>query len=261
MGSSIVQGRYWGMRASDWAEFQEACVKECYLDVIELFAPLDGVRLLDVGCAAGVFAKLASERGATVAGIDASSELLEIAVKQAPGVDFRVGEMEELPYPDDSFDIATGFNAFQYASDPVNALREAARVVKPGGKVVRMTWGRPDQVEAVAYVRALGATLPPPEPGKPNSFALAEPGALEDVMAKAGMEPGERHEVACPWIYADYDAAIRGLLASGQATKAIEYSGLDAVTAAISQGLEPFRQDDGSYVMRNVFHYVAATVV
>jgi SAM-dependent methyltransferase len=261
MGTSTLQGQYWGRRAADWADFQEQGHEGCFLEVLDRFAPLDGVRVLDVACGAGGFARLASERGATVSGIDASPEFVEIATMRAPAVDFRVGEMEELPWADDSFDLATGFQAFQYAADPIHALREAARVVKPGGTVIRMTWGRPDQVESLGYVRALGAVMPPPDPAKPNAFALAQPGALEDIMAKAGMEPGERREVASPWIYPNYDAAIRGLLASGPAASAIEYGGLEAATAAISQALVPFRQDDGSYVMQNVVHYVAATVV
>lgn len=260
MGSATLQSQFWGVRAADWADFQEAGVQACYVDALDQFEPLSGTRLLDIGCASGVFAKLATERGALVSGIDATAELVEIAKSRVSGVEFQIGEMEELPYPDNSFDIATGFNAFQYAADPINALVEAGRVVKPGGKVLRMTWGRPDQVEAVAYVAALGTVLPAPPPGAPSSFALAEPGALEEVMAKAGLEPGERHEVACPWVYADHDSAIRGLLASGPAAKAVEHSGLDAVTEAISKAMERFRQNDGSYVMHNVFHYVVGTV-
>jgi SAM-dependent methyltransferase len=260
MGTALAQGRYWGHMAADWADFQEACLDSVYLHTLDRFAPLGGAAVLDVGCGSGRFAQLAHGRGARVTGLDASEELVAIARGRTPAAAFDIGEMEELPYGDGTFDLATGFNSFQYAADQVTALAEAGRVVRPGGRVVRMTWGRPEQVEAAAYVAALGSVLPPPPPGAPGTFAMSEPGALEDVMAKAGLKPRERHEVACPWVYADHDAALRGLLASGQAAKAIEHSGLAAVTEAIDRGLAGFRQGDGSYRMENVFHYVVATV-
>src|SRR5690606_20885513 len=87
-----------------------------------------GTRLLDVGCGSGVAAALALERGVEVNGLDATPELLAFARKRAPGAEFRHGEMEALPYPDDAFDVITGFNSFQYAADPVNALRASGRV-------------------------------------------------------------------------------------------------------------------------------------
>jgi ubiquinone/menaquinone biosynthesis C-methylase UbiE len=81
-------------------------------------------RLLDVGCGAGRFLQLAVERGASVAGIDATEPFIELARERVPDADLLVGEMEELPYPDEFFDVVTGFNAFQFAADPANALRE-----------------------------------------------------------------------------------------------------------------------------------------
>jgi SAM-dependent methyltransferase len=260
MGTATVYGRLWGARATDWADCQEAAVRPCYEHALAELAPVAGTNLLDVGCGSGVFASLAWRNGAVVTGIDAAERMLAIAKGRVPDAEFQVAEMEELPYADDSFDIATGFNSFQYAADPIHAMAEAARVVRPGGRVLRMTWGRADQVEAVAYTAALGSLLPPPPPGTPGPHGLAEPGALEDILAKAGLEPGERHEVACPWVYPDEETAMRGLMSSGPAARAIEHSGLDAVIATVAGALRPFRQDDGSYVMHNTFHYVIATV-
>lgn len=61
-----------------------------------------------------------------------------------PQGDFRIAEMEGLPHADGSFDVVTGFNAFQYAAKPVNALREARRVAKRGGVLVIAVWGCPN---------------------------------------------------------------------------------------------------------------------
>ncbi len=61
-------------------------------------------------------ATLWASLGATVSGLDASDTLLEIARERAPSADFRLGDLEALPFDDDSFDVVTGFNSFQYAA-------------------------------------------------------------------------------------------------------------------------------------------------
>jgi ubiquinone/menaquinone biosynthesis C-methylase UbiE len=76
-----------------------------------------GTRVLDVGCGSGRFCRLAAERGAVVRGVDAIADRIAGARLRLPTGDFRLGFMEELPWPADSFDVVTGFNAFQYAVD------------------------------------------------------------------------------------------------------------------------------------------------
>ena len=61
-----------------------------------------------------------------------------------PDADLAQGDLQHLPYVDDSFDVVCGFNAFFYADDMVAALREANRVAKPGAPVVIQVFGRPE---------------------------------------------------------------------------------------------------------------------
>ena len=67
-----------------------------------------------------------------VSGIDASEGLLEIARERVPEADLRLGDLQTLPYADDTFDLVTGFTSFFFADDMVAALREAGRVARPG---------------------------------------------------------------------------------------------------------------------------------
>jgi len=78
--------------------------------------------------------QLAHKRGATVTGLDAAAALLGVAPERVPTADLREGELEALPYPDDSFDTVTAFNAVQYAADPVAALRELRAAAAPTGQ-------------------------------------------------------------------------------------------------------------------------------
>jgi ubiquinone/menaquinone biosynthesis C-methylase UbiE len=143
-------------------------------------------RLLDVGCRPGLAAQVAAQRGARVAGLDAAEASLAIARERTPEGDFLAGEMEELPWPDDTFDVVTGFNAFQFAADPVNALREARRVARSGGRVAMLVWGRQEDCEIAATVRAVGKLLPPPPTGSEGHLGLERPGGSRRCWSRQG---------------------------------------------------------------------------
>ena len=167
MGTAQVQGALWGARAREWADLQEHAFGPMYEAAFDAAGVGAATNLLDVGCGAGLALSIARGRGATVSGIDAASELVEITQSRCPGCDIRIGELEELPFADGSFDVVTGFNSFQYAADRVHGLEEARRVVKPGGKVVALVWGEADKCELAGYLAALGSLLPPPPLGAP----------------------------------------------------------------------------------------------
>ena len=166
--------------------------------------------------------------------------------------------MEELPYADQSFEVVTGFNSFQYADDPVRALREAGRVAAVGGLVAAATWGRPEQCDAAGHLAALRPLLPASPPGSAGPFALSDPGALEELAERAGLHPERAADVPCRWEYPDLDTALRGLLSAGPATAAARASGEQAVRAAVAASIAPFRDASGRYELTNVFRYLLA---
>jgi SAM-dependent methyltransferase len=257
-GSASVQGKLWGARARDWAEVQEPLTRPLYEAALDRLRLEPAARVCDVGCGSGVFCELAARRGAEVSGFDASEALIAIARSRLPEADFRVAEMEQLPDADASFDAVTGFNSFQYAADPVHALREAARVAKPTGRVVVATWGRAEECEAAGYLAALASLLPPPPPGAPGPFALSEPGALEALASEAGLRPQDAAEVECPFGYPDLETALRGLLSAGPAAKAIATAGEARVRDVVAEAIAPYRSADSGYRLENTFRYLLA---
>jgi SAM-dependent methyltransferase len=258
MGSAAIQGELWSQRGSDWAEAQEAVFRPAYEAVLAATKAGRGMVVLDVGCGAGLFCEMARNTGARVSGIDAAAGLLSIAKARCPSADLRHGEMEELPFPDDSFDIVTGFNSFQYASSPVAALAEAKRVARKGGYVVAMVWGRPETCEAAGHLKAIGTLLPPPPPGAPGPFALSVDGALDKLMREAGLAPEGTFDVDAPWAYADLESALRGMLSAGPAIRAIRHSGEPQVAEAVAAAIKPYRTEPGGYLLRNQYRYVVA---
>lgn len=253
-----ANGRLWGTQARDWAEIQEGQCSAAYEAVFDRLSLRRGTLYCDVGCGAGGAARLAADRGAEVSGIDAAESLIEIARERVPGARFHIGDLEELPFPDGTFDVVTGFNSFQFAANPVAALREARRISKPSGRIVVLTWGNPQGMEAAAIVGALKGLLPPPPPGAPGPFALSDESALRAFAAEAGLHALEVSDVACVWRYKDLDTALRGLGSSGVAAKAAEHAGVDAVHRAHAAALAPFRQDDGSYRLGAAFRWLLA---
>jgi len=256
MGSAAVQGELWGTRARDWAEAQEGVSRPLFESVLRKTGIGNGTRLLDVGCGAGLFCLLAAGRGALVTGTDAASAVIAMAKKRVPRGDFRVGEMEVLPDADQTYDVVTGLNAFQFAADPVNALREARRVAKPAGQVVIATWGKPELSEAATYLTALRSLSPPSPRGAPGPFALAADGALETLVERAGLTPNGVEEVECPLEYPDLKTALRGLLSAGPAVKAIQTSGETRVREAVITAIAPFKLSKGGYRLENTFRFL-----
>jgi SAM-dependent methyltransferase len=256
--TSDANGRLWGARAGDWANIQEGTVRPVYQAVLERTRLMPGMCYLDVGCGAGMAAQIAAARGAQVSGIDAAEALLAIARQRTPQGDFRCGDIEELPFAPQSFDVVTGFNSFQYAGNPVVALGEARRATRPGGTVVIMTWGNPDGMEAASLVAALRPLMPPPPAGAAGPFALSDEQALRKFAAAAGLEPVQVFDVDSPFVYADEALAVRGLNSAGVAVRVMEHAGEQAVTEAHARAVAPFRQPDGSYRIKATFRCLLA---
>jgi SAM-dependent methyltransferase len=258
MGSATVQGPLWGASAKDWAAIAEPGQIPFYEAAFDAIGVREGMSLLDVGCGAGLALELARKRGATVSGLDAAEGLLDVARERLPDADLRQGDIEELPYGNDSFDAVTAFNSVQYATDPTAALREIKRVAKSDAPVALATWGPVEQCEMRLVLAAIGSLLPPPPPGAGGPFALAAPGALEALVDSAGLKAGRVIDVPTPYVYPDVNTAVQGQLASGPARMAIERAGRDAVSSALVDALEPVTQPDGSVHMDNVFKVVIA---
>ena len=256
--TAAANGLLWGARARNWADIQEAAGAGAYEPVMRRTGVEAGVRFLDVGCGAGSAAAQAAALGATVSGVDAAEPLLAIARERAPGGDFRLADLEALPFKDGAFDVVTGFNAFQYAGSPVKALAEAKRVTRRGGAVAIAVWGDPTLMQATTLLTALRGLLPPPPPGAPGPFALSEPGALVALAAAAGLEPGPSFDVHSTIEYPDLETAVRGWSSSGVAARAAGVAGEAAVADAHRTALGAFANGAGGYSLSAVFRCLLA---
>lgn len=256
-GSASRWGPLWGARPGDWALSEDRQLPT-YEAALERTGLESGRHVLDVGCGAGAFLRLVAERGAAPHGIDASEALIAFARRRLPDADARVGEMENLPWEDDSFDLVTGFNSFFFADDMVAALREAGRVAKPGAPVVIQVWGAHEHCDLEAMKQVARPFLPPRPSDAPPDPDLSRPGALKALAEKAGLTP--EHEFDTTWAleYPDADTLGRAMVAVAGLAAIAGPEREQELKNAIVNGLNPYRRPEGGYRLENEYHYLIA---
>jgi ubiquinone/menaquinone biosynthesis C-methylase UbiE len=113
--------------------------------IFDLAGPLEGQRLLDVGCGDGVYLIEAARLGAAATGVDRSEAMLITARRHAADhgveVELRQGDAHALPFDDGTFDVVVAITMLCLVPDAAKAVNEMARVTVPGGRVIIGSWG------------------------------------------------------------------------------------------------------------------------
>jgi SAM-dependent methyltransferase len=257
-GSASRWGPLWGARPADWALSEDRQLPT-YEAALQRTGLEPGWHVLDVGCGVGSFLGLVAERDGEPHGIDASDALIEFALGRLPNADLRVGEMEDLPWERDTFDLVTGFNSFFFANDMVTALREAGRVAKPGAPIVIQVWGAHDRCDLEAMKQLARQFLPPRPPDAPPDPDLSQPGALEALATLAGLRPESEFDTSWVLEYPDAKTLGRALVAVAGLAVLAGPEREQELKTAIVDGLAPYRTTDGSYRLSNEFHYLIAS--
>jgi SAM-dependent methyltransferase len=256
-GSAERWGSRWGARPADWALSEDQQLPT-YEEALRRVGLRPGQLVLDIGCGVGAFLRLVAERGARPFGLDASHALLDVARERVPDAELRVGEMEALPYEGDTFDLVCGFSSFFFANDMVVALREAGRVARPGASVVIQVWGAHEQNDLEAMKAIVRPFMPPRPADAPAEPDYSEPGVLEDIAVRAGLEPESAFDTSWSYEFPDDDTVRRALVAPAGIAVLVGPDREDEVKDAIVSGLATHRAPDGSYRLRNTFHALIA---
>jgi len=150
-----------------------------------------GVRVLDVACGPGYVAAAAAAQGASVLGLDFAAEMVALAGRKWPGVEFRAGDAEHLDLPDASFDAVVMNFGILHLADPDRALAEAWRVLRPGGQLAFTVWEPPPRTVpfeiVLGAVKAWGVPDIGVPPGPPM-FRFADQAESRRVLGGIGFE-------------------------------------------------------------------------
>lgn len=227
----------WSDVAAGWAELWGGFAEPAWRAVLEASGAGPGARVLDVGCGSGDFLGYCGGRGMTTAGIDPAPGMVALARRRSP--DVRVGGAEKLPWGDGAFDLATSFNALQFAEDTDEALAEMVRVTASGGRVAVANWAEAALNDLDAVERALDGGPPRPDGD------LRLPGGLVELLVDGGLADVVEGLAEVPWEVPDDDALVRGVLLGE------DPEGAEAVLAASA----PYRRTGGGYRLVNHFRY------
>jgi len=148
-------------------------------------APKEGERILDIATGTGWTARHISRSGAKVTGVDIANGLLDaakqISEEEDLSIDYQLGDAEQLPFPDDSFDAAASTFGIMFATNQEAAISELSRVIRPGGRFTIAAW-LPDSTAVELRKVIAPFAPPPPSPPPPSPFNWGDPNWLKNAL-------------------------------------------------------------------------------
>lgn len=126
-----------GKRADKYDDgFEGVLSEKFYALILDNIAPADGMDVIDIGCGTGtILRRLADRYDFNGFGIDVEEKMLEQAKAKCPGMDIRLCSCDSTPFEDGRFDVIIACMAYHHFPDKDGFAREAARILKSGGRL------------------------------------------------------------------------------------------------------------------------------
>jgi len=210
-----------------------------------------GQRVLDVACGTGVAAAAAAERAGSdghVVGLDPNADMLAVARRRYPDIEWREGQAESLPFADASFDAVVSQFGFMFFENRVRALREMMRVLRPAGRLAVAVCGAIDHSPGYAVLTELLHRLFGHEVAQSMRapFTCGDRELLHSLCADAGLDRARvtRHEGTVRF------ASIGSMVATERACVwtlggLLDGAQFDRLAREAEEALQPFVDPDG----------------
>jgi len=177
-----------------------------------------GFDLLDVATGPGSVAAEAHRLGAKAVGVDLSPGMIELATKSYPGLDFRVAEVEHLPFADCSFDAVVCNFGLGHFPCPEASVAECIRTLKCGGRIALSWWDDPSKQRIQGLFREaiaeIGIAPPPDVPEGYSMFRFADTDEFRRLLEGAGLIDVKVQDHKTTYLVADVDTLWHGGLGS-----------------------------------------------
>jgi ubiquinone/menaquinone biosynthesis C-methylase UbiE len=236
---------------SKYHEHLSAVTTQSIGPLLDAAGVCQGSRVLDVATGAGYVAGAATQRGADATGIDFSAAQVRMARDTYPAVRFEQADAEALPFEPGTFDAVVNGFGMCHLPNPDVALREAFRVLKPGGRVAFAVWDVPER--AVGFgavyvaVRAHGS-MDVGLPVGPNFFFFSDPEQSTKALRDAGFVSPSCNRVPQVWrlSYPDelFEVVTEGSVRAAATIRSQTPSARDAIRAALRETVTAYKQGD-----------------
>lgn len=177
-----------------------------------------GTRLLDVATGPGALAAEAATRGARPVGVDLSPQMIELARRLHPGLDFREADVEHLPFDDDTFDAVVCCFGLGHFPRPEAAVAECVRTLLTGGRIAFSWWDDPSRQRIQGIFRdaiaEVGVSMPPHVPQGHNVYRFSNTGEFLRLLEGAGLIEVAITEHTTTYSVPDTETLWRGGLGS-----------------------------------------------
>ena len=179
-------------------------------------APFDGLRILDIGCGGGLLCEPMARLGATIVGVDAAAGNIPVAQVHAEqsglDIDYRFGTAEAMAADGEQFDVVLNMEVVEHVADPLGFLTACQQLLKPNGLHICSTLNRNPKSYAMAIIGAEHIMRWLPK-GTHDWSKFITPDELFDLMRNAGLDPVDRkgfqfNPIMWNWRISDRDLSV-----------------------------------------------------
>src|SRR5712672_1406256 len=212
-----------------------------------------GTRLLDVATGPGALAAEAANRGARPVGIDLSPQMIELARRLYPAIDFREADVEHLPFADDMFDAIVCAFGLGHFPRPEVAVAECVRTLSPGGRVAFSWWDDPSRQRTQGVFRdaiaEVGVSVLADVPQGHNVYRFSNTGEFVRLLEGAGLIEVAVTAHATAYSVPDTETLWRGglgsLLLTGAAIRQQNKATQDLIRTAFERCASVYKSANG----------------